>query len=95
MKTSSEKCIICGRNVETGSKPSFCSLHLEAYRNIVRNYEAWRSAYGGLTPEEFLRRLENNDYTGKWVKEVVRVMLSNHGLLQFFLNDLSYSSRRG
>ncbi len=95
MRTSSEKCIVCERDVETGSKVSFCRLHLEAYRNIVENYENWRNAYGDLTPEEFLRRLENNDYTGKWVKEVVRVMLSNRGLLQFFLGDLSYSSRKG
>lgn len=95
MKTSSEKCIVCERSVETGSKPSFCRLHLETYRSIVENYENWRNAYGDLTPEEFLRRLENNDYAGKWVKEVVRVMLSNRGLLQFFLNDLSYSGRKG
>ncbi|MEM3660789.1 MAG: hypothetical protein QXU11_10410 [Thermoproteota archaeon] len=95
MKDSSGKCIVCERNVETGSKPSFCRLHLEAYKNIVKNYVNWRNAYGDLKPEEFLRRLENNDYTGKWVKEVVRIMLSNRDLLQFFLDDLSYSGRKG
>ncbi|MCX8183336.1 MAG: hypothetical protein N3F08_02820 [Crenarchaeota archaeon] len=94
METSSEKCMACGRNVETGSKLPFCRLHSEAYRNIIKNYENWKNAYGDLTPEEFLRKLENNDYTGKWVKEVARVILSNRGLLDFLLNDLSYSSRK-
>jgi hypothetical protein len=94
METGSEKCVICGRSVETGSKRSFCRLHLEAYRNIVKNYGNWRSAYGDLTPEEFLRRLEGNEYAGKWVKEVARVVLSSRDLLQFFLNDLSYLSKK-
>ncbi len=95
MKTSSEKCVVCGRNVETGSKLSFCRLHSEAYKNIVGNYENWRNAYGDLTPEEFLRRLENNDYAGRWVKEVARALLSSRDLLHFFLNDLSYLNRKG
>lgn len=95
MKTDSEKCMVCKRNVETGAKPSFCSFHSEAYQNIVKSYDDWRNAYGDLTPEEFLRRLENNDYAGKWIKEVARIILSSHDLLQFFLNDLSCLSKKG
>lgn len=94
METGPEKCIACGRDIETGSKQSFCRLHLEAYRNIVENYEVWKNAYSDLTPEEFLMKLEDNDYTGKWVKEVAHIMLSSPGLLRFFLNDLSCSSKK-
>ncbi len=94
MKADSEKCIICERDVETGSKLSFCRLHLEAYQNIVKGYVNWSGAYGDLAPEEFLRRLENNDYSGKWVKEVAHIITSRHDLLQFFLNDLSYWGKK-
>ncbi|MEM2930546.1 MAG: hypothetical protein QW797_06800 [Thermoproteota archaeon] len=94
LEAGSEKCIICKRDVETHSKPSFCRLHMEAYRRIIDNYENWRNAYGSLTPEEFLRKLESNDYTGKWVKDVTRIILSNRDLLQLFLNDLSCRGRK-
>lgn len=67
---------------------------MKAYDRILDNYDNWRSAYGDLTPEEFLKRLESNDYTGKWVKEVVRIILSRRDLLQLFLNDLSYHRKK-
>jgi|GEM_PF-1011028 hypothetical protein len=94
VETGAEKCIACKRDVEKHSKPSFCRLHMEAYGKILDNYNNWRNAYGDLTPEEFLKRLEGNDYTGKWVKEVARIMLSRRDLLQLFLNDLSSRGRK-
>lgn len=95
MEANPEKCVACGRNIETGSGHPFCKLHLEAYRNIVKNYEFWKNAYSDLTPEEFLRKIGDNDYTGKWVKEVVRIILSHPDLLRLFLNDLSCSDKKG
>lgn len=94
-ETGSEKCIVCKRDVETRSKPSFCRLHMEAYGKIVDNYDNWRDAYGDLTPEEFLKKLESNDYTGKWVREVAHIILSRRDLLPFFLSDLSYRGKKG
>lgn len=94
LETGIGKCIACKRDIETQSKPSFCRLHMEAYSKILDNYDNWRNAYGDLAPEEFLRKLENNDYTGKWVKEVVRIILSRRDLLQLFLNDLSYRGKK-
>ncbi|MEM2940321.1 MAG: hypothetical protein QW304_02055 [Thermoproteota archaeon] len=93
-ETGAKKCVVCKRDVETHSKTSFCRLHMEAYGRILDNYDNWRNAYGDLTPERFLEKLEKNDYTGKWVKEVAHIILSRRDLLRLFLNDLSYRGRK-
>jgi len=88
------KCVICNRVREDSSKMPFCSLHNAAYRNLVAKYGDWKIAYHDLSPKEFLEKLMDNEYSGKWVKEVVREILSHEDLMQTFLEDLAYRGMR-
>jgi len=59
-------CEICKRE----AVGKYCELHERAYRNIVKKYDAWRSALN-LSWEEYLKEIAKNPYTGSWAKEVV------------------------
>lgn len=72
----------------------FCNFHMKAYKSIIAGYIDWRKAYGELSPKEFLERLKDNEYSGRWVKEIARTLLSRSDLMQFFLNDLPCQDRR-
>lgn len=93
-RTNSEQCIVCRKDVADDAKRPLCRFHMEAYNNIIENYDKWRSAYGNLTPEEFLKRLKDNEYTGKWIKEVVLTLLSQRDLLRAFLDDLFFQDKK-
>jgi DNA topoisomerase-1 len=66
------KCVVCGRKAEG----RFCELHYEAYRNLVKGYEAWKKAMRFLW-KEYLASIQNNEFAGLWVKEVARYLLSS------------------
>ena len=65
------KCKICGREAK---EDGFCPLHLEAYRNVVAKFEAWRKA-SGLVWTEYLGEIQKNSLTGEWAKEVVKQLI--------------------
>ncbi|MCS7138925.1 MAG: hypothetical protein NZ873_02585 [Crenarchaeota archaeon] len=88
------KCVICNRIIEGSPKIPFCSLHTRAYSNLIAKYGEWKNAYGDLSPREFLDRIGSNEYSGRWVKEVVNAILFNRELMQVFLDDLSFWNRR-
>jgi hypothetical protein len=66
------QCEICGRKSES----RFCELHEVAYKNLLRNYEAWKKSMK-VSWTEYLTQIEVNEYTGIWVKEVVRHLLAS------------------
>jgi hypothetical protein len=48
----------------------FCSLHLQAYRNIVDKFEVWKSS-SDVTWQAYLAEIQKNSLTGEWAKEVL------------------------
>jgi hypothetical protein len=47
---------------------------LEAYRNILEKYEAWRKASGAVWME-YLVEIQKNSLTGEWAKDVVKQLI--------------------
>jgi len=94
MKTLYGRCVVCGRIIEDSSRIPFCDFHTKAYSSLLAGYVEWRKAYGDLPPAEFLRMLKDNEYSGRWVKEVAKLILSREDLMQVFLNDLSSQGMR-
>jgi hypothetical protein len=66
------KCKVCDREK---TEKNFCSLHLEAYENIARNYDVWRKALN-VSWREYLSEIEQNPLTGEWVKEVTNYLIN-------------------
>jgi|Deesub1362A_J573_1020465.scaffolds.fasta_scaffold00001_326 hypothetical protein len=67
MKSSDEKCIICGKDVYKDRL--FCRYHYEAYKNLREAYPIWKERLN-ITEEEYLILIQKNPYAGKWVKEL-------------------------
>ncbi len=67
------KCKICGRNAES----EFCSFHKEAFENLRSKFEEWKKSMN-ISWMEYLRMLEDNPYTGIWVKEIIQYLLSQN-----------------
>ncbi len=57
--------------------PRFCGNHSEAYRKVNDAYSLWCAAYGGLTTEAFLKRLQALPETGDRAREMARFMSRN------------------
>ena len=66
-------CKICGRKAVTDK---FCTVHLEAYENIVEKYRCWRKALKSSW-REYLREIERNPLTGEWTKEVASYLINS------------------
>ncbi|MCX8152814.1 MAG: hypothetical protein N3E52_00070 [Candidatus Bathyarchaeota archaeon] len=67
------KCRICQKDATEGD---FCSLHAEAYANIVKKYEVWRKALK-ICWKEYLSEIAQHSLTGKWAKETARYLLND------------------
>ncbi|MCD6469619.1 hypothetical protein J7L29_02325 [Candidatus Bathyarchaeota archaeon] len=67
------KCKICERKAES----EFCKFHKISFENLVKKFEEWRKSMDISWPE-YLRMLQNNPYTGVWVKEVIQYLLSKN-----------------
>lgn len=63
------KCAICG----TESKGELCKGHAEAERRVREHFRVW-SERMQVTWEEYLEMIERNEFSGKWVREVVRYL---------------------
>ncbi|MBN2228953.1 MAG: hypothetical protein JW779_05105 [Candidatus Thorarchaeota archaeon] len=73
------ECPICRRD-RTGDDGVFCSYHNEAYGNLKHNFERWNQAFGGITWEEYLEKIDYLENTGQWVKEVIEYIMSEGNL---------------
>lgn len=62
------KCRLCRREVVKG-KAGLCRYHDKAYRNLEKDFEKWRHAYGKLDWKEYLQKVAERPETGIWVKE--------------------------
>lgn len=70
------KCPLCGREVIPGG--SFCDRHTAAYRSLLEGFKRWRRAMQ-IGWKEYLRRVMENPYTGRWVKEVAARLAEEEG----------------
>jgi len=67
------KCVVCSR--DAGEK-GYCELHLKAYENIVKNYDAWKKALE-ISWKEYLSGVVKNPLTGEWAKEVAEYLIKS------------------
>jgi hypothetical protein len=66
-------CRVCEREaVDRG----FCSLHFEAYENLVDSYQLWSKA-SGILWKEYLSKIAEHSLTGDWVKGVANCLIKN------------------
>ena len=68
------KCTLC---VRKAIQEKFCEFHYEALQSLRTHYQVWRSSYGEITWYDYLTRLQEIKYTGKWVKDVIEIELKN------------------
>ena len=68
------KCTLC---VRKAIQEKFCEFHYEALQSLRTHYQVWRSSYGEITWYDYLTRLQELKYTGKWVKDVIEIELKN------------------
>ncbi|MEM2109789.1 MAG: hypothetical protein QW327_04810 [Candidatus Odinarchaeota archaeon] len=62
-------CPICDKG-----EGEFCENHASAYISVVEAFKKWQTA----TPirwEDYLKRIIDNEYTGKWAREVAEYLL--------------------
>ena len=68
------KCTLC---VRKAIQEKFCEFHYEALQSLRTHYQVWRSSYGEIAWYDYLTRLQEIKYTGKWVKDVIEIELKN------------------
>jgi len=68
------RCVLC---VRKAIQEKFCEYHYEALQSLRTHYQVWRSSYGEITWYDYLTRLQEIKYTGKWVKDVIEIELKN------------------
>jgi hypothetical protein len=69
-----KKCAVCYREVVAKGK-KFCIYHSQAYDSLKKQYDAWVKAYGGISWDDYLKKLLTLDQTGSWVKDVINLEL--------------------
>ena len=65
------KCPLCDRIVD---KKDYCTLHSQAYRNLVKKFESWRKARK-ISWQEYLNEIAENQFTGEWAKEMAEHLM--------------------
>ncbi len=65
------KCKVCSRETQEGE---FCSLHLQAYRNIVEKFEVWKGS-SDVSWQTYLFEIQKNSLTGEWAKDVLKYLI--------------------
>jgi DNA-directed RNA polymerase subunit N (RpoN/RPB10) len=64
-------CLACGKQAQD----RYCAYHEKALNQLRDHYDKWVHAYGNISWENFLERLEGKNDTGAWVKEVIKAEL--------------------
>jgi hypothetical protein len=66
-------CSVCGKGAEQ-AESNLCLIHARALLSVRQAYEVWASAFGGITPAEFLNRVARLKGTGRNAKEIVEFL---------------------
>jgi hypothetical protein len=65
-------CRLCKR--EPSSPSSLCKNHLMAKKSLESAYRKWSEGYGGMTWEDYLKKIGQSPETGQWAKEVADML---------------------
>ena len=65
------ECLACGKQAQE----RYCKYHEKAFQGLQAHHEAWMRAYGDISWEAFLEKLERMQETGQWVRDVIKVEL--------------------
>lgn len=76
MRTLSMNCSVCGEAIELAER-DLCPIHARALLSVRQAYEVWATAFGGVTPADFLNRVAKLKGTGRNAEEIVE-FLQNH-----------------
>lgn len=68
------RCMLC---VRKAIQEKFCKYHYEALQSLRDHYHVWKNSYGEITWYDYLTKLQEIRYTGKWVKDVIEIELKN------------------
>jgi hypothetical protein len=66
-------CKACSRSAAANG---FCSLHLEAYKNIIEKFALWQRATE-IVWVDYLIQIQKNSLTGIWAKEVAKCLIED------------------
>lgn len=69
-----KRCMLC---VRKAIQEKFCKYHYEALQSLRDHYHVWKNSYGEITWYDYLTKLQEIKYTGKWVKDVIEIELKN------------------
>jgi hypothetical protein len=64
-------CRACGRTAQD----RYCAYHDRALQSLRIHYDIWVRAYGEISWEKFLEKLEKMPETGIWIKDVIKAEL--------------------
>ena len=64
----SKRCAACFRVVHLDK---YCSYHHQAFLNLKKKYNLWVHAYGQISWQQYLKKLQDMQETGLWVKDVI------------------------
>jgi len=68
-------CPICSGKMQ--DKWKLCSNHLIALKRIMKAFEAWNRAYGGILKREYLKEILKRPETGRLAIEVAQFLLQD------------------
>jgi len=66
------KCRICGK---AAASKDYCPHHAKAHHNLLQKYKKWKKALN-LSWNDYLAAIIQNPFSGRKVKEVAEVLLS-------------------
>jgi hypothetical protein len=66
-------CSVCPKPVEQAER-NLCLIHARALLSVRQAYEVWASAFGGITPTDFLNRVARLKGTGRNAREIVEFL---------------------
>ena len=75
-RKNSLNCLLCGKETEP-AEPNYCRAHHRALDSVKQAYGAWKTAYGSLSPSDFLGRIERLPGTGQNARDIVKFLLRN------------------
>ena len=61
----------CARLFRVVQLDKYCSYHHQAFLNLKKRDNLWVRAYGQISWQEYLKKLQDMHETGLWVKEVI------------------------
>jgi hypothetical protein len=69
-------CLLCEKPVEP-TQTDYCPPHNRAYDGVKHAFSIWTTAYGNLTPSDFLNCVAKLPGTGQTAREIVEFLQRN------------------